>query len=206
MMTMETFKPDGFIGRYGKQSWIDGNTEAVIVGSEQELRSYLSGVGFTRSYDFHLNPNRRESVEELSKDSTDYSGMIFDTLGGVSKESAELIGKVKEIDGEVKLGDKLNKYVPNFVKKLGATIPINGREQARIYKMKDGQYAAELHKDPGIKDYIDGDRLWNGDVTTLISGLGNAIKYHYIDPKISEYKGKANEWMDVLFGSVKEAA
>ncbi len=205
-MTLETLKPNEFMGRYGRQSWIDGNTETVVVGSENELRNYLSGAGFTRPYDFHLNPNRGESLEEMSRDSTDYSGMIFDTLGGVSKESAELMGKVKDIDGEVKLGQKLGKYLPDFIKKLGATVPFNGREHARIYRLNDSQYAAELHKDPGIKDYIDGDRLWKGDVTTLISGLGKAVKYHYIDPKISEYKGKANECMDELFGSVKEVA
>lgn len=198
MMTLKTFKPNDFMGRYGKQSWLDGNTEAVVVGSEKDLRNYLSSAGFTTPYDFHANPNRSDSVDEFSRDSTDYSEMIYGALGGVSKESAELIGKVKDIDGEVKLGQKLGKYVPDFIKKLGATVPLKGRDHARIYKLKDGQYAAELHKDPGIKDYVDGDRLWEGDVTTLISGLGKALKYHYVDPQIEKIKCKATENVEEL--------
>ncbi len=198
---VETFKPNEFMGRYGRQSWIDGNTEAVIVGSEKDLGDYLSNAGFTTPYDFHANPNRSDSVTELSRDSTDYGGMILDTLGGVSKESAEVIGKVKDVDGEFKLGEKLGRYIPDFIRKLGATVPLNGREHARIYMLKDGQYAAELHKDPGVKDYVDADRLWNGDVTTLISGLGSALKYHYLDPKIDKLKEDATEKVEELFGS-----
>ena len=206
-MMVETFNPNEFMGRYGKQSWLDGNTETVIVGSEKELRNYLSSAGFTTPYDFHANPNRSDSVDELSRDSTDYSEMVYGTLGGVSKESEELIGKVKEIDGEIKIGQKLGKYVPDFIKKLGATVPLNGREHARIYKLKDGQYVAELHKDPGIKDYVDGDRLWEGDVTTLVGGLGKALKYHYVDPQIEKLKGNLNENVKELFSSeLKDAA
>jgi len=199
-MNVQSLKPGEFEGRYGSQHWIGDSTVAILVGDSQDaLKRYLAGSGFVNPYttfSWGRNP-----ADEFVRDGTNYTDLALDGIGELTGDPLDAKSTIKGISEENGLRDAISGYVPGQLKQLGATLPLKGREHARIYRLNDGRYAAEIHKDPGISEYVDGNRLWNGDLSTIFEGAVKAVKYHFIDPKIREYKSKLTDGISSLFKS-----
>jgi hypothetical protein len=195
-MKVETLKPQEFAGRYGNRSWLGDNTQAVIVGCEADLMGYLARAGFVAPYG--IFPGSEKSQGELARDATRYGDMFLGALGGLTDDPLGVMPHVEKAAKDMDVVGKAGQYVPGFLKRLGATLPWKEREHARIHKLEDGTYAAEVHRDPGMGEYV-GEGLWNGDFSSVLGGIWKAARYHYIDPKIAEYKGVLGQWATGLF-------
>jgi len=195
-MNVENLKPDEFIKRYGSQPWaekIDDNTQSVLVGSRQDLETCLGDAGFVSPYMFAGS----RGAEKVLARSAKYEEVAFNALGELTGDPLNITSQLSELSKENNLGEVIGSYLPNFVKRLGATLPMDGRTHARIYSLGDGKYAATMHTDPGMANYF-GEGLRNGDLTEVFSGLGEAIKYHF-EPTINEYKAMIGKWLTKRF-------